>query len=101
MEATKEKMEHYRRDHQTLIMKNREKKVRRGGGGSVCQPPPLSVQRQLEKQVQEDVREEQAQQEWRNRQALVSAEGEAREKKKDMETIIHQLVSYISRKHDQ
>ena len=28
MEATKEKMERYRRDHQTLIMKNRERKVR-------------------------------------------------------------------------
>lgn len=27
VEVTREKMEHYRRDHQTLIMKNRDKQV--------------------------------------------------------------------------
>ena len=31
VEATRERMEHYRRDHQTLIMKNRDKQVYRNG----------------------------------------------------------------------
>ena len=30
VEATKEKIERYRRDHQTMIMKNRERQVRSG-----------------------------------------------------------------------
>jgi CDK-activating kinase assembly factor MAT1 len=33
VEVTREKMEQYRRDHQTFIMKNREKRVRGDGLG--------------------------------------------------------------------
>jgi CDK-activating kinase assembly factor MAT1 len=78
VEATREKMERYRRDHQTLIMKNREKR------------------RQLERLTQQEVREEQQLQELRNRQALASAKGEAREKKRDMQSVIHELVRCLN-----
>jgi CDK-activating kinase assembly factor MAT1 len=74
VEVTREKMEQYRRDHQTFIMKNREKR------------------RQLERLTQQEVREEQQLQELRNRQALASAKGEAREKKRDMQSVIHELM---------
>ena len=56
----------------------------------VCQL--LSLQRQLERLTQQEVREEQQLQELRNRQALASAKGEAREKKRDMQSVIHELV---------
>ena len=54
--------------------------------------PASPLQRQLERQVQVEVREEQQLQELRNRQALASAKGEAREKERDMQSIIHELV---------
>lgn len=38
------------------------------------------------------MREEQQLQEFRNRQALATADGEAREKKRDMQHIIHELM---------
>jgi CDK-activating kinase assembly factor MAT1 len=74
VEATREKMEHYRRENQALILRNREQ------------------QRRRERLAVQEVREEQQLQELRNRQALATAQGEAREKEKDMQSVIHELM---------
>lgn len=100
VEATKEKMECYRRDHQTMIMKNRERQVRACLWTTECASCPSSpslppLQHRQERVAQQEVREEQQLQEMRNRRALAAAQEQARVKERDKQSIIHELVRSV------